>query len=112
MNEVNVSWSALAALTSAIFMIGGALATVLVYINREFFSVRADVTRDLTAVKADMTALRIEIAHDYVKVNDLNQVEARLENALTKIGDRLDRSIDNLMTLLRNDTTSGRTKGD
>lgn len=60
----------------------------------------------VTLIGAEIANFRVEVAHSYVNTAALREVENRLEAAVDKLGDRLDRSIENLLNLLRSDAIS------
>lgn len=87
-----VSWATLSILVTAVMVSGGAIISVFLWIYRE-----------LNALRAEIANFRVEIAHDYVSASSMRNIEARLETTISKLGDRLDRSIENLLNLLRLD---------
>lgn len=87
-----ISWASLAFLVSCIGVSGGALVACLLWVYRELNTLRAEIANS-----------RVEVAHEYVNTNALTAVETRLEQAVSKLGDRLDRSIENLLNMLRSD---------
>ncbi len=87
-----ISWASLALVVSCVGISGGALIACLLWVYRELNTLRAEIAN-----------FRVEVAHSYVNTGALTAVESRLEAAVNKLGDRLDRSIENLLNLLRAD---------
>lgn len=85
-----VNWADLGLLTTAIMVTGGTLISVFLWIYRE-----------LNTLRTEISSFRVEVAKTYVSSETLGEVEGRLEKAVEKLGDRLDRSIENLMAIMR-----------
>lgn len=90
MGSVAVDWASLGLLASAVMVTGGTIISVFLWIYRE-----------LNALRTEISSFRVEVAKTYVSSETLQEVESRLEKAVEKLGDRLDRSIENLLHFLR-----------
>lgn len=81
-----ISWSGLGLILFCVTSTGGALIACLLWIYRE-----------LNNLRAETAAHRVEVAKTYVSTETMREVEQRLETALTKMSDRLDKAIDTIL---------------
>ena len=85
-----VNWQELSLLVTAVMVTGGTIISVFLWIYRE-----------LNALRTEISGFRVEVAKTYVSSATLNEVEVRLEKAVEKLGDRLDRSIENFIAMVK-----------
>ena len=81
-----ISWAGLGLIILCVTSTGGALVACLLWIYRELNNLRAETAEH-----------RIEVAKTYVSAITMREVEQRLEVALTKMSDRLDKAIDTIL---------------
>lgn len=81
-----ISWAGLGLIILCVTTTGGGLIACLLWIYRE-----------LNNLRSETVAHRIEVAKTYVSTVTMREVEQRLEMALTKMSDRLDKAIDTIL---------------
>lgn len=85
-----VNWPELGLLITAVMVTGGTIISVFLWIYRE-----------LNTLRTEIASFRVEVAKTYVSSEMLGEVETRLERAVERLGDRLDRSIENLLKIMK-----------
>lgn len=85
-----VNWPELGLLVTAVMVTGGTIISVFLWIYRE-----------LNTLRTEIATFRVEVAKTYVSSATLGEVEGRLERAVERLGDRLDRSIENLLKIMK-----------
>ena len=86
------SWSSISFILQIIGISGSTIIVCLLWF-----------TSKLEDLRRQSDAFRIEVANNYVNLDTLRGVETRMEYAIRDVGDRLNRSIEKLLDMLRSE---------